>query len=105
AEDDAGVLDRVMHVDVQVALALDLDVDPPVPGEAVQHVVEEADPGGDLGAAGPVQIDADADLGLLGVADDVSRAGHGFPRMSFVRIRWRPRAPPRRPAAGGQSAR
>ena len=76
AQDDAGVLDRVMHVDVKVALGLDLHVDAAVASKALQHVVVEADAGRDLGRAGPVQIHAHANLRLLGVADDLRLAIH-----------------------------
>ena len=76
AKDDAGVLDGVVHVDVKVAAGLDLEVEAAMAGEALQHVVEEADAGGDRRAAGPVQVQAHPDLGLLGVAGDVGRAVH-----------------------------
>jgi len=52
ADDDAGVLDGMVHVDVQIALGVDLQVDAGVTGEALQHVVEEAHPGADLRLAG-----------------------------------------------------
>ena len=50
AEHDADVLGRVVLVDVEVALRRDRQVDQAVPGELLQHVVEEADAGRDLGA-------------------------------------------------------
>ena len=82
ADDDARVLHRVVEIDVQIALGADLQIDAAVTGEAVEHVVEEANAGLDIGHAGAVQIDADADLGFLGVADDVGRAGHGLKVLS-----------------------
>ena len=57
-------------VDVQVALGLDREVDQAVAGDLVEHVVEEADAGGDLGRAGAVEVDVDLDRGLLGLALD-----------------------------------
>ena len=44
AESDADVLDRVMGVDVQVALGLDRQVDRAVAGDLVEHVIEERTP-------------------------------------------------------------
>ena len=70
AEHDRGVLDRVVGVDVGVALGLDGEVDQRVPRERGQHVVVEADAGGDVGAAGAVEVDLDEDLRLLGLALD-----------------------------------
>ena len=45
AEHDPGVLDRVVGAGLQVAGDLDLEVEPAVAGEQVEHVVEEADAG------------------------------------------------------------
>ena len=58
AEGDADVLDGVVAVDVQVALGLDLEIDQAVAGDLLEHVVEEADAGGELGGAGAVEVDA-----------------------------------------------
>ena len=51
AEHDADILGGVVEVDMQVALGLHVEVEQPVAGEGGQHVVEEADAGGDLGRA------------------------------------------------------
>jgi hypothetical protein len=80
AERDADVLDRVVAVDVQVARGLDLEVDQPVAGDLVEHVVEEADAGGELGRAAAVEVDAHADLRLGGVAPDFGDAVGGVHR-------------------------
>ena len=69
---DAGVLDRVVVVDVQVALGLDRHVDQRMARQLVEHMVEEADAGRDVGLAGAVDIDGDRDLGFLGLAADAS---------------------------------
>ncbi len=55
AEHDADILGGVVEIDMQVALGLHRQVEQPVPGESGQHVVEEADAGGDVGLAGAVQ--------------------------------------------------
>ncbi len=91
AERDAGVLDRVMRVDMQVALGRDVDVDQRMPRDLVQHMIEEADAGRNVRYAGPVEIDADLDGGFFGFAGDL-----GFAHEQNSRI-LRPRY-----AAGGQ---
>ena len=48
-ERDAGVLDRVVTVHVQIAPGLDREIEQGVPGERVEHVVEEADAGAHRG--------------------------------------------------------
>ena len=65
----ADVLDRVVAVDVQVALGLDREVEPAVAADLVEHVVEERQPGGRVDLAlGAVEVDGDRDRGLLGRA-------------------------------------
>src|ERR1700690_4149233 len=54
AKDKADILDRVVVVDVDVALRLDREVKEAVLREQRQHVVEEADPRRDLGHTGAV---------------------------------------------------
>ena len=59
AERDADVLDGVVRVDVQVALArATVEVEHAVARDLVEHVVEERHAGGELGAAGAVEVDA-----------------------------------------------
>src|SRR5690606_29375846 len=77
AERQRGVLHGVVGVDVQVALGPHGQVEQPVLGELVEHVVVEADAGGDVGDPGPVEVDLDQDLGLLGGAFDAAGAAHG----------------------------
>ncbi len=77
AEGDADVLDGVVVVDVQVAVALDVEVDQPVTGDLVEHVLQEGHADGEARLAGAIQIDGDLDLGFQGVALYVSRTfGH-----------------------------
>ena len=79
AERDADILGRVVLVDMEVALGAHGHVDQRMAGKLLQHVVEEADPGRDVVAPGPVEIDADADLRLGGVAGDLCLAHGGRP--------------------------
>ena len=67
AQDNAGVLHRVVAVHLQVALGLQLQAEPGVEGQGVEHVVKKADAGGHLHLS-PVQAEVHADVGLLGLA-------------------------------------
>src|SRR5262245_44797382 len=75
-EDDRGVLDGMVRVDLEIADGLHPQVDQRVLGQRVQHVVVEPDPGGDVATAGAVQVDLDDDLGLAGLAFDPRGAAH-----------------------------
>ena len=87
ADDIAGVLGGVVEVDVQIAHRAQRDVDQAVPGQLLEHVVEKADAGRDLGDAGAVEIDATGDLGLLGVAFDRRHPHRASPRGPRLRRR------------------
>ena len=76
AERDADILGRVVIIDMEIALGLDRDVDERMAGQQVEHMIEEANAGRDVGHAGAVEIDRDLDLGLLGLALDGGLA-HG----------------------------
>ena len=56
AEDERDVLDRVVLVDLEVAVGVDGEVEQAVVGERAQQVVVEADPGVDAGVAGAVEV-------------------------------------------------
>src|ERR1700754_3583744 len=63
-------------VDMQIAIRLHRDVDAGMPGQEIEHMVEEADAGCDMGHARSVEVDRNLDVGLLGLALD-RRAAHG----------------------------
>src|SRR5207248_4170612 len=67
-ERDPDVFDRVVGVDVEVALGLDGEVEAAVLAELGEHVVEEGEAGADLGLPLPVDGETDADRRLLGGA-------------------------------------
>ena len=100
AQRDADVFDGVVAVDVQVALAFDVQVDQAVARHLVEHVVEEADAGGEFALAAAVEVQANPDTGLLGVTADigdsvlngVGNAVHGGSRSVGFRG-WRARRP------------
>src|SRR5262249_10588114 len=64
---------------VQVPLGLDREVDQAVARQQREHVVEEADAGGDVGAAGAVEVEGQLDLGLAGLAAELCGARHRAP--------------------------
>jgi hypothetical protein len=68
AERNAGVLDGVVLIDMEISLGADFDVDERMAGELLQHMIEEPDPGGDIGKASPIEIHPDLDVGFLGLA-------------------------------------
>jgi hypothetical protein len=75
AEDDADVFHRVMEIDVDIPLRLHLQIKQPMTGKEVEHVVEERDRSADLRLPFAVEIEGEADLGLLGYPFD--RGLHG----------------------------
>ena len=75
-ERDAGVLDRVVEIHLDVAAGIEIEIKNPVPREQRQHVVEKRDPGRDLGIPLPIdhQPQGDGCFGCL--AFDFCFAGH-----------------------------
>ncbi|MNE23006.1 hypothetical protein D3C80_1162400 [compost metagenome] len=67
---DTDVFHGVVIVDMQVALALDIQVDQPVPGDLVKHVLKEGNPDIESGLSGAIQVDRGFDLGFQSVALD-----------------------------------
>ena len=65
---DADVLDRVMGVDMQIAISLDLQIDQTVPRNLVQHVVQKRHAAGQRCRAAAIQVDSHRDTGLGSVA-------------------------------------
>src|SRR5699024_1074910 len=63
-ERDRRVLDRVVHVDVDVPLRADVHVDERMLRQGGEHVVVERDAGVDGRGAGAVQVDRRGDVGF-----------------------------------------
>ena len=101
AEHDAGVLDRVVRPVSRSPWAVTPRPMPAMAREQVEHVVEEADAGVHLARHVAVEVEADLDVGLAGLAAQLCGAAHvvtdshGSGRTSTPRA---PRSPrPRRP--------
>jgi hypothetical protein len=57
---------------MQVALCRNIQVDQPMPGDLVEHVVKERHAGSELPLAAAVEIETHGDPGLQGITDDFS---------------------------------
>ena len=77
AQGNADVFDRVMLIDVQIALGLHVQIDGRMLGQKREHVIEKADAGGDVAVARAVEVELDVDLRFSGFAIDGGGAGHG----------------------------
>src|SRR5262245_64725249 len=66
---------------MEVAVGLEGNVDQGVARELLDHVVEKADPSGDVIGASPVEVDGRRDRGLLGAALDCRP-----PRLSLFAV-------------------
>src|SRR5690625_7191096 len=65
AQGNCGVFNRVVLIYLEVTIAGQLDIDQPVTGDLIQHVVEEVEPGRDVALARSVQIHPRSDFSLL----------------------------------------
>ena len=70
------VFDRVVLIDVQIALGANRQIDRRVLGEQRQHVVEKADAGRDVGLARAVQVERELDVRFGGLAVDGGGSCH-----------------------------
>jgi hypothetical protein len=71
ADGDANILDGVVLVDMQIALGLRTVMSiRRMARQLIEHMVEEADAGGDIELAGAVEIQRYRDLGFLRLALD-----------------------------------
>ena len=75
AQGQRRILHGVVLVDVQVAGDANAQIDAAVPAELLQHVVEKPQAGVDVGLPGPVQVEANGNLGFVGGALDDGHAG------------------------------
>jgi hypothetical protein len=76
AEADADVFDRVMLIDMQIAIGLDGQIDQCMPREQLEHVIEKAYAGGDVRLAGAIEIQFEPDISLFGLALDRGGTRH-----------------------------
>jgi hypothetical protein len=65
AESNSQVFNGMMLVHVQIAASVQIEIEGAVARDEFQHVVKEADAGGDASLAAPVQVQFLADVGLV----------------------------------------
>ncbi len=68
ANGDAEILHRVVGIDLQVACRLDVEIDQAMAGHLLQHVFQKGQARGNAECTGAVQVQADGNLGLFGIA-------------------------------------
>ena len=74
--------------------ACDVEVDQPVAGDLVEHVVEEGHAGGEFALAGAIEIETHGNLRLQGITDDFGVTHDLRPQKALERramIPFRPR--------------
>ena len=98
---DAGILDRVVIVDMQVALGADGHVDQRMARQLVQHVIEKPDPGLIVIDPGAVEVHAHLDFGFRRLAGDF-RLPHCLD-LSRIPLPYTPLAPKAQSPAGALS--
>src|ERR1700733_4567015 len=64
ADGQRAILDRVMLIDVQIPAAAQLQLKAAVPGELLEHVIEESDAGLDVTAGRTVELELQLDVGF-----------------------------------------
>jgi hypothetical protein len=69
-QDDADVFDRMMLVNVEIAMSRKGEIEGAVLGEKLQHMVEEADASRDLVTARAINVERSRDLRFLGIPLD-----------------------------------
>ena len=77
AQHDRGVLDRVVSLDLDVALGAHGQVEAGVAAQRGEHVVEERHAGVDVDDSGAVEVELDDDVGFLGLAFDAGATAGG----------------------------
>ena len=78
-DDDAHILNRVVHVDMKIALGAHFQIDARMLGEGLKHVIKKADAGLDIVIADTIDFDCDKDFRLAGL----SFYGRGAHRVAF----------------------
>ena len=84
ADDDRGVLGRMVEVDMQVTLGRGPSGPSSNGGQAFQHVVQKTDPGVDIAFPRTVQVERHGNFRLAGLAFD----GRGAHKNIFSSFRY-----------------
>src|SRR5688572_15463333 len=98
-QDPTHIFDRVVAVDFVITLGIDLQVHRAVPGQLSEHVIEERYARVDHVLSGAVEVQADADVGL------VCLSGTGYQSWFAHSLSIASRSPGRVPARTDRSVR
>jgi hypothetical protein len=71
AKGDSDVFDGVVLIDVQIASRVQLEIERAVPSYEFQHVIEETNTRADMRFAVAVEIQAEGDIGLIGLTTNL----------------------------------
>lgn len=74
SECDSDVFDRVVVVDMRVTDCLHAQAEEPMPRDVRQHVIEKADASNDIAATVPIEIERQANIGLIRFTRDACAA-------------------------------
>jgi len=80
AQGDADIFDRVVGIDMQIALGFDIQVDQAVPGDLVEHVIKKVHAGGEPALTAAIQIEPDRDPGFQGVTGNFDLPHEAWPK-------------------------
>ena len=65
---DANIFNRMVRIDVQIALRFNFKVDHPMAGDLIEHVIEKWHARGELTPAAAIKIYADRNPGFEGIS-------------------------------------
>ncbi len=89
ANGDADILDRMMRIDMQIALGFDLEIDESVARYLIEHMIEKRNAGGKPSLTAAIEIKTDGNPGFESVSanfslphDDPVENGDGNPRQT-----------------------
>lgn len=91
AKRNADILDRMMAIDMQIAMAAHFEIESTMLCQSGQHMIEKADPTIEFGLPGAIQIDGNGDIGLTGLAVNAGLSGvcHTlFHKLFGANTRW-----------------
>lgn len=82
SETDSNILDRVMLIDMQIALGRDLQINDRMPSKQLKHVVEEADTRLNPRVAVAVKVQLESDLGFVRLSFNLRGTRHSADTFS-----------------------
>ena len=94
-EYNAHILNGVMRIYLEIAAGTDVEIYETMPGDLIEHVLEEWQPCFELGHTLTIQVEYDCDLGLSGLARDLrGTVCHQYDCLEFAYMSGARRIPP-----------